>query len=210
MTTEPKTNTPKPQTSRLRRVMPVLILGLVCIVAAVLVYARPWQGNASDNDIDWSLTLIGINGENVTLSLAEIKALEPTTAQGGFFTTTGVVHGPYDVKGVSIRDLCELVGGLEPSDGILVSAPDGYSAFFEYDEICGNISTYEYDSATGNLVEVPHEKLGLILMYEQDGECLSDDDGKPLRLAVAGSERLLTEGFRWVRWVDRIEIVRCG
>ena len=48
--------------------------------------------------------------------------MEPTTAQGGFFTTTGVVHGPYEVKGVSIEDLCELVGGLGPSDGVLVSA----------------------------------------------------------------------------------------
>jgi DMSO/TMAO reductase YedYZ molybdopterin-dependent catalytic subunit len=121
-----------------------------------------------------------------------------------------VVHGPYDVEGVSIEDLCDLVGGLGPSDGVLVTAVDGYSAFFEYDEVEGNIPTSEYDPATGNLKEVPHENLGLIVMYEQDGRPLSDDDGKPLRLAVAGDERLLTEGFRWVRWVDRIEVIHNG
>ncbi len=209
MTSEPTSESKKAGTSRLR-VMPILILGLICIVAAVLAYARPWQGNASESDIEWNLTLVGVNGENVTLSLKEIRAMEPTAAQGGFFTTTGVVHGPYRVKGVTIGDLCELVGGLGPFDGILVSAPDGYSAFFEHDEIMGNIATYQYDAATGNLKEVPHERLGLILMYEQDGKRLSEDDGKPLRLAVAGAESLLTEGFRWVRWVDRIEVVRNG
>ena len=208
MTSEPKNEPQKMPTGRLRRAVPILVLGLICIVAAVLVYAHPWSGSAAD--IEWNLTLVGSNGEDVTLSYREIKALESTTGQGGFFTTTGVIHGPYDVKGVSIEDLCELVGGLGTSDGVLVSAVDGYSAFFEYDEVKGNIPTSKYDPAIGNLKEVPHEDLGLILMYEQDGKPLSDDDGKPLRLAVAGDDRLLTEGFRWVRWVDRIEVIHDG
>jgi DMSO/TMAO reductase YedYZ molybdopterin-dependent catalytic subunit len=173
-----------------------------------LVYVHPWSGSAAD--VEWNLTLVGSNGDNVTLSLKDIKALESTTGQGGFFTTTGAIHGPYDVKGVSIENLCDLVGGLGPSDGVLVLAVDGYSAFFEHDEVEGNIPTSEYDPVTGNLKEVPHENLGLILMYEQDGKPLSDDDGKPLRLAVAGDDRLLTEGFRWVRWVDRIEVIHNG
>lgn len=209
MTSEPN-EAKKVPTRRLRRALPVLCLGLICIVAAVLVYAHPWQGDASESDVEWSLTLVGSNGGNVTLSLKDIEAMESTTSQGGFFTTTGVVHGPYDVKGVRIEELCDLVGGLGPSDGVLVSAVDGYSAFFEHDEIGGNISTYEYSAATSDLKEVPHENLWLTLMYEQDGKPLSDDDGKPLRLAVAGDDRLLTEGFRWVRWVDRIEVIHNG
>jgi len=208
MTSEPTNGPKKAGTSRLRRALPVLCLGLICIVAAVLVYAHPWSGSAAD--IEWNLTLVGSNGENVAISFKEIKALESKTGQGGFFTTTGVIHGPYEVQGVSVEDLCDLVGGLGPADGVLVSAVDGYSAFFEHDEVEGNIPTSEYDPATGNLKEVPHENLGLILMYEQDGKPLSDDDGKPLRLAVAGDDRLLTEGFRWVRWVDRIEVIHNG
>jgi DMSO/TMAO reductase YedYZ molybdopterin-dependent catalytic subunit len=209
VTSEPN-EAKKVPTRRLRRALPVLCLGLICIVAAVLVYAHPWQGDDSESDVEWSLTLVGSNGENVTLSLKDMKAMESTTSQGGFFTTTGVVHGPYDVKGVRIEELCDLVGGLGPSDGVLVSAVDGYSAFFEHDEVGGNISTYEYSAATSDLKEVPHENLWLTLMYEQDGKPLSDDDGKPLRLAVAGDDRLLTEGFRWVRWVDRIEVIHNG
>jgi len=210
MTSQPGSEPQNRPTGRLRQVLPILILGLICILAAALVYVHPWRSNGSESDIEWNLTLVGSNGENVTLSLKDVRGMESTMAQGGFFTTTGVVHGPYDVEGVSIEDLCELVGGLGPSDGVLVSAVDGYSAFFEHDEIEGNISTYKYDEATGNLREVPHENLGLVLMYEQDGKPLSDDDGKPLRLAVAGDDRLLTEGFRWVRWVDRIEVITSG
>ena len=202
------TNEQQKRRGGLRKGLVVLSLGLICMVAAVLVYVKPWSGSAAD--VEWNLTLIGPGGDNVTLSLEEVKALESTAAQGGFFTTTGVVHGPYDVKGVSIEDLCGVVGGLGPSDGVLVSAVDGYSAFFEHDEIEGNIPTALYDPETGNLKDVPHENLGLVLMYEQDGQALSDDDGKPLRLAVAGDDRLLTEGFRWVRWVDRIEIIDNG
>ena len=208
MTSQPRNDSKNMRAGRLRKVVPILVLGLICIVAAVLMYAHPWSGSAAD--IEWNLTLVGSNGENATLSLKDIKDMESTMAQGGFFTTTGVIHGPYDVEGVSIEDLCDLVGGLGPSDGVLVTAVDGYSAFFEYDEVEGNIPTSEYDTATGNLKEVPHENLGLILMYEQDGKPLSDDDGKPLRLAVAGDDRLLTEGFRWVRWVDRIEVIHNG
>jgi len=208
MTTEPKDQPKKMPSRKLRRALPILVLGLVCVVAAVLVYAQPWKGSTSEADVEWTLTVVGHNGDVVTLSLDEVKAMEATTAQGGFFTTTGVVHGPYDVKGVSMEDLCELVGGLGPSGGVLVSAVDGYSAFFEHDEIEGNIPTSKYDPATGSMEEVPHEDLGLIVMYEQDGKSLSDDDGKPLRLAVAGDDALLTEGFRWVRWVERIEVIQ--
>ena len=192
------------QTSRIRRAMPILIVGLLCIVAAILVYAHPWQHkHTSAEDTNWNLTLVGSNGEQRVLSLSEIKAMKTSQGQGGFFTTTGIINGPYDVTGVSIQDLCDLVGGIGALDVVLVSATDGYSAAFDYNEVEGAIPTY--DPIT--MKEVPHEDLRLILMYEQDGKPLSYDDGKPLRLAIAGDDRLLTEGFRWVKWVDRIEVV---
>jgi DMSO/TMAO reductase YedYZ molybdopterin-dependent catalytic subunit len=201
--TEQKQESKRERVSRLRRVIPILAVGLLCIIAAILVYAHPWQHDASGDDIDWNLTLVGSNGDQRVLSYNEIKDLTPSTGQGGFFTTTGVIHGPYDVKGVSIQDLCNLVGGIEPLDIVLVSATDGYSTAFDYSEVEGSIPTY--DPVT--IKEVPHEDLILTLMYEQDGKPLSYDDGKPLRLAIAGDDSLLTEGFRWVRWVDRIEVV---
>ncbi len=43
-------------------------------------------------------------------------------------------------------------------------------------------------------------------MFEQQGEPLSEADGKPLRLAVTNPDGLLTEGHWWVKWVKRLEI----
>jgi len=43
-------------------------------------------------------------------------------------------------------------------------------------------------------------------MYEQDGAPLSEDDGRPLRLAIVSEDKLLTEGHYRIKWVDKIAI----
>ena len=202
MTIEPKMDRRNGRSSSLRKVMPFLILGLICIVAAVLVFTHPWQGD-SEEQIDWDLTLIGVNGDNFAVGFNDIRDMESTTGRGGFFTTAGVVYGPYSVKGVSIEALCDLVGGMGPADILFVSATDGYSSVFDYDQVSGELPTY--DPVT--MREVPNDGLHLILIYEQDGKPLTHDDGKPLRLAVVGDSDLLTEGFYWVKWVDKIQII---
>ncbi len=190
--------------SRPRLAALFLVVGLTLIVAAALLYASPWERDASGGDIDWSLTLVGRDGDERVLSLKDVKAMPASKGTGGFFTTTGQVRGPFQVKGVGIEDLCDLVGGIGESDSVYVEGADGYSSVFDHDQVSGNVPAY--DPAT--MKEVAHGELRLILMYKQDGKPLSDDGGKPLRLAIVGSEGLLTEGFYWVRWIDRIEVIR--
>jgi DMSO/TMAO reductase YedYZ molybdopterin-dependent catalytic subunit len=177
-----------------------LIIGVVLIIGAAAYYIC--NNNAAGEPINWELTLVGKNGEQKVLSYEEVRSLPYQEAQGGFFTTVGVVNGPYEVKGVLLQDLCELVGGVTADDLISISANDGYSMVFDYDQLSGDIPTYD----PVNLHEVSHEKLMVLLIYEQDGKSLSDSDGRPLRLAVVGSERLLTEGHNWVKWVNKIEV----
>jgi DMSO/TMAO reductase YedYZ molybdopterin-dependent catalytic subunit len=182
----------------------LVVVGLALIVAAALLYAKPWQGNSGDSD--WSLTLVGPDGDQRVLSLKDVKAMLASEGTGGFFTTTGQIRGPFQVKGVAVEDLCDLVGGIGESDSVFVSAADGYSSVFDHDQASGDLPAY--DPAT--MREVPHGELRLILMYKQDGKPLPDDDGKPLRLAIIGGEGLLTEGFYWIRWVDRIDVIHGG
>ena len=73
---------------------------------------------------------------------------------------------------------------------------------FDYDQIKGDFTTFNPE----DLREVPHGKLTMILMYEQDGEILSDNDGRPYRVAIVSEDKLMTEGSYWVKWVDTIEI----
>ena len=177
----------------------VFILAALCLLPAL---AGCGESSPAEH-IEWDVTLVGVDGREKIMSYDEIADLPSYEGRGGFFTTVGIVNGPYKAKGVLIEDLCELVGGITPLDLVMVSAPDGYAMGFDYDQVMGNIETYDLD-----LHEVPHDELKLLLMYEQDSEPLTDSDGKPLRLAVVGPDNLLTEGHYWVKWVDRIEVKR--
>ena len=176
-----------------------LLIGVTLIVGAALYYIL----GVSEEPISWELTLVGKNDEQRLLDYQEICQLPYKEARGGFFTTVGVVNGPFEVKGVLLLDLCELVGGIAPEDVVAITAVDGYSMVFDYDQLHGDIETY--DPVT--IHEVPHETLMVLLTYEQDGKTLLDSDGKPLRVAVVGSEALLTEGHNWVKWVNKIEVI---
>jgi DMSO/TMAO reductase YedYZ molybdopterin-dependent catalytic subunit len=176
-----------------------LVIGVALIAGAAGYYIKE-----RPTPIKWELTLVGKNSEERVLEYDDVRRLPSQDARGGFFTTVGVVNGPYEVKGVPLQNLCALVGGIGPDDLVSVSAVDGYSMVFDADQLAGHIETY--DPVT--LREVPHEKLAVLLIYEQDGKPLSEADGRPLRLAVVGSEALLTEGHNWVKWVNRIEVVK--
>lgn len=187
-----------------RRVSRLLLIAIavVCIGAlAAVAYLNPF--GAPEERIEWNVTLIGSGGDERVLTFDEIRAMPSYEGYGGFFTTVGIVNGPYNCKGVSVKDLCELVGGIDASNTVWVSAPDGYLIAFSYDQVNGNFRTF--DPTTFR--EVPHDELTMILMYEQDGAPLSDYDGRPLRIAiVSGRDDYITEGHNWVKWVDEIEV----
>jgi len=169
-----------------------LILGVVLVLAAAGFYI--WQSAPAEEPITWELTLVGKSNEQRVLSYEDVLSLPGEEARGGFFTTVGVINGPFEVKGVRLEELCALVGG--------VTATDVVSIVFDYEQLGGDIETY--DPVT--LREIPHEKLMVLLTYEQDGKPLPHNDGRPLRIAVVGSEALLTEGHYWVKWVNNIEV----
>ena len=84
-----------------------------------------------------------------------------------------------------------------------MSAVDGYSMVFDYDQISGKFDTYDPQT----MKPTPHGELKLILMYREDGKPLSHDEGKPLRIATAGTDKLMIEGHFWVKWINKIEVI---
>lgn len=184
----------------------VLLAGLLLLLAAVLFYLQPWKGQVDAETKAWTLTLVGRDGTAKILSYDDLTRLPAYKGQGGFFSTVGIVYGPYSAQGVTLEQLCQHVGGIMPGDILMISARDGYSTAFDYEQVMGGFITYDT-----NLKEVPHEELKTVLMYRQDGRPLSEDDGKPLRIAIIGTQKgLLTEGNYWVKWVNRIEILETG
>jgi hypothetical protein len=181
----------------------MIAIAVVCVggITAVVYLHHPF--GEPEGNIDWNLTLIGSGGEAKVMTFAELNALPSCEGYGGFFTTVGVVNGPYKCKGVLVKDLCDLVGGINASNTIWVSASDGYLMALSYDQVNGDFRTF--DPVTFR--EVPHEELKMIVMYEKDGAFLSDYDGRPLRIAIVSTKNdYLTEGHNWVKWVNKIEV----
>ncbi len=141
------------------------------------------------------LTLIGDETRGYTLD--EIRAMPSYTAGGGFKKSTGTIVGPFNYTGVNITYLADLVGGITPSESMKITASDGYSMTYTYEQVMGEIATYE--GTTGPLT--------LVIAYEEDGNPISSDCGGPLRIAFVGSDSPITDGHFWCKYVSKIEIM---
>ncbi|MBN2238663.1 MAG: molybdopterin-dependent oxidoreductase [Dehalococcoidales bacterium] len=186
---------------KLSKPLVILLVGIVCIAAAIVVYLEPWANTI--DAIEWEVTLTGSDGQQQVLSYRDIREMESYEGYGGSISSVGTVSGPFKVKGVTLTSLCDLVGGIAPDDILFVSAKDGYSMVYSYEQVVeGAFDTL----VPSTLKNTPHGELRLILMYEQDGKILAEFDGLPLRMATAGPEEYLTEGHFWVKWVNSIEV----
>jgi DMSO/TMAO reductase YedYZ molybdopterin-dependent catalytic subunit len=187
---------------RTRKTLLILAVGLLLLAGGLLVGLRQLGQRNHAEPVEWELTLIGRDGQQVILSYDEVLELPGLETTGGFFSSVGTIYGPYTVRGVRLDTLLDLVGGMTPSDVLFVAAKDGYSCVFDYSQLHGEIDTFEPDT----LRLVPEGDVEFLLIFEQQGEPLPDDSGKPLRLAVTSPDGLLTEGHWWVKWVQRLEI----
>jgi DMSO/TMAO reductase YedYZ molybdopterin-dependent catalytic subunit len=146
-----------------------------------------------------------VSGEqSVTLTWEDIQALPAYEGVGGRISSVGKVTPPVKFKGVTLEDLCGLIGGITEENSVSVVAKDGYAMTFSYDQITtGDFATY--DPATGD--ESPFGgKLWVVVAYEEEGAFVPADGDGPLRLAILGSQKLVTDGHWWIKWVEKIEI----
>lgn len=153
-----------------------------------------------------SITLELIGQESTTLSLDDIKALPTYENWGGRISSVGTVTPPTKFKGILIEDLCSLVGGITPQNSLRIIAKDGYAMTFSYDQVVlGDFDTY--DPATG--ADAPFDgKLWLAVVYEEEGEPIPAESDGPLRLAILGSHKMVTDGHWWIKWVETIEVIQ--
>jgi DMSO/TMAO reductase YedYZ molybdopterin-dependent catalytic subunit len=182
------------------RSIPVLILILVSILLSAGCTSEQ-VASVPAEFANWTLTLNGNISRMLTMN--EVLSLPTVTGHGYSVSTVGIRNGPHICKGVDLRDLAELVGGINPSQEIWVSAPDGYLWVFDYHQLQGE----GFIAMNEDLQEIPSPPLRVLLMYEQDGHFLTYDEGGPLRIAIISEEEeVVTEGSAWVKWVDNIEV----
>mgnify|MGYP001270037507 CR=1 FL=1 len=140
----------------------------------------------------------------VTLGWDDIQELPSYQAPGGRISSVGHVTPPVPFKGVPIEDLCGLVGGFTEEHSLQITANDGYGMTFSYDQIVGG--DYDtYDPSTGEN-RVYDGNLTTVIAYLEDGEPIPAEEDGPLRLAILGTNKVVTDGHWWIKWVEAIEV----
>ena len=143
------------------------------------------------------------------LTLDDLKALSITEGNAGFKSSTGKITAPLPHRGVSLKDLAELVGPLDETMGVNVVAKDGYGITFSYDQLTSGAFT-AYDPATGDEIAAP-EGLTAIVAFEREGQPLPEDADGTLRVVVISpKDDQVTDGHWSVKWVVRLEVKPLG
>ena len=178
--------------NKLRTIILLVVFAILLIGNSVL---------AMQEDVALEIT----SGETVKkLTLEEIIEMASIEGWGGRMRSTGDIEGPFKLKGVSITELCDMVGGINPDIAVKVISRDGYAMTFSYKQIKES-DFITYDPVSKN--EVPHDELQIILAYQTDGSKMNFELGGPLRLAILGEKNQVTDGHWWSKWVERIELV---
>jgi DMSO/TMAO reductase YedYZ molybdopterin-dependent catalytic subunit len=147
--------------------------------------------------------------ESKSLTMDELKALPATEGYAGIKSSTGKITPPVKVKGVALKDLAKLIGGMDETKGFNVVAEDGYSITYSNDQI-QNGSFIAYDPATGEELKNPVE-LTAALIYEVDGKPLDQKQDGTLRLAILSKDlNQVTDGHWAVKWVNKLEVKNLG
>jgi DMSO/TMAO reductase YedYZ molybdopterin-dependent catalytic subunit len=195
--------------NRYRISMIVLSLLFILSMAIAACAPKPIETPASTEPTGTVLALVGPNGGRA-LSMTELKALPVTEGQGGIKSSTGKITIPEPFKGVALKDLVTALGvPFDPSMGVMVTAEDGYSMTFSYDQVMNGTFT-AYDPAIGNEMTT-HDPLTAIIAYEHNGQSLITNEEGTLRLVVvSASNNQVVDGHWSVKWVNKVEVKPVG
>jgi DMSO/TMAO reductase YedYZ molybdopterin-dependent catalytic subunit len=194
-----------------RNLISILIIPLLFVLSLIISAcgAKPTEIPASPEPLVAVLTLVGPNGGHA-LTMSDVKGLPVTEGQAGTKSSTGQITIPAQFKGVALKDLVSFLGvTMDSSMGVTLTAEDGYSMTFSYDQVMNGAFT-AYDPATGN--ELPaHDPLTAILAYEHEGQALNPTEEGTLRLEVVSAKNNQVVDGHWaVKWVNKVEIASVG
>jgi hypothetical protein len=138
-------------------------------------------GETPEINVDtWNLWIYGHVNNSKYYNYSNFTALPATEV----FATIQCVEGPSGTalwKGVSVKTLLDIVEVQPGAVDVVFSAADGYSSSLTLEEINDG---------------------DVILAYEMNGEPLPIEQGYPLRVVAPNYY-----GYKWVKWVVRVEIV---
>jgi len=203
-----------------KKILAVIVVAIVVVATAVAAWQFTLQlpstnptpaptttpqpsSSPSANLPAMSLTIVGVNGTQVVLDQNSIAALVSYSGPAGFKSSGGLIAAVGTYTGIPVLTLLDLVGGITSDQTLTVTASDGYSMVYTYNQAYGQGFT-TYDPVTGS-EKAATQSMTLCVNYFVNGSALSSSEG-PLRIGVVGSEGLLTEGHFWTKMTVKLEV----
>jgi len=151
--------------------------------------------------VEQPVLTLNYGGTTLSFTMSDLKAMTPTSGQGGYRTGGGSIRGPYDITGVAISTLLAMLPPLPSNYTLTTVAGDGYEVQYTMKIVGGNLTGY---TPTGDPLDVIYSTM--VLAYEIDGSPIPEGDG-PLKITYINEDGNLTDGFLWAKNVINITIV---
>lgn len=135
----------------------------------------------------------------VDLTLHQLQSMDPFTANGSFIKSTGTIEGPFELTGVPVRDLVDLVYSGDDYS-LEVVATDGYT--MTYNSSQAENGTFECYDSTG--ASLGMGDFTMVVAYAQDGSPLVD---MVLRIAIIDESSPITDGHFWAKYVRSVNVL---
>lgn len=176
----------------------IRLLTIVCILSCIMIAIMPALSCSTT-------TVLVIKKGHIekSLSLAEIKALPATEGTMYWMSHTGEIHGPYNVKGVTLEILCDQVGGIDAGEEAMVTATDGWASTFKYEQM-QTCDFKAYDRTTGD--KIISDDLTVVIAYEVNGAPIDPTTEGPLWTVIICPPDQAVYGAYFVKWTNLIEI----
>jgi hypothetical protein len=192
-----------------RKILAAIIIVIVAIAsasaAAAYVVSQSPKRSSNTNLPSMSLTIVGADGQRKVLNQTDIAAMQSCTGKGGLKKSCGLISQPSNYTGVRVTEFLNSGGGMINDQALHVTASDGYSMVFTYNQVVNGQDFTTFDPVTGSQVNAT-QPLELVLAYYVNGTLLPSGEG-PLRLVILGPEGLLTEGHLWVKLITGLQVV---
>ncbi len=129
----------------------------------------------------FSITVTGKDGQEEVVDLAALEDMDLAEAVSSYQNSYGFWKALGTYGGVELRDLADLVGGMEPGDVMTVSASDGFRANLTYYQVYAD---EEYLDVQGRM----------ILAYEFNGTAIDAED-VPMVAVLCPDEAFSNDDF---------------
>ena len=166
--------------------------------------------------VNMSSPSVEVSGKwgNITLQLEDLKQMNWVEAYSAFQNFYGNWRGQGTYRGVAVSDVIGLVGGMEPTDIIVVEALDGYTQAFCQSNVYPDTSWHDAQGLMilafmFNGTSVPEWSDGFRMAFLPPDGAYSNDDCLYTSCLGQGCSLYLSGGSRWISNVARI-VVRAG